>query len=136
MAHRPACHQRSSTRRILLADDELRLRSALRLLLEYEGHHIVGEAADGRSLLLLAIQICPDILLVDWELPGLPPSKKMSLARPLTEVLTLIRSLCPQTRIIALSVHPEARQPALASGVNGFVSKGDPSERLLSALAL
>ena len=128
MAHRPACHQRSSTRRILLADDELRLRSALRLLLEYEGHHIVGEAADGRSLLLLAIQICPDILLVDWELPGLPPSKKMSL--------TLIRSLCPQTRIIALSVHPEARQPALASGVNGFVSKGDPSERLLSALAL
>ena len=60
--------------RVLLADDRASVRAALRLLLEQEPHvTIMGEAADATGLLLLASKPDAQLLLLDWELPGLPP---------------------------------------------------------------
>jgi DNA-binding NarL/FixJ family response regulator len=66
----------------------------------------------------------PDIVLLDWELPGLHGS----------EALARLRAQLAHVRIIALSSLPEARQMALACGVDAFVSKGEPPEQLLSAM--
>ncbi len=112
--------------RVLLADDQLAVRSALRLVLEQEPDvDVVGEVAEGEQLLAQVGTIRPDLLLLDWELPGLPA----------IDVLSTLRSLCPGTKVIALSGRPEAQEPALETGVRAFVSKGDPPERLLAIIA-
>lgn len=111
--------------RILLADDQVRVRSALRLLLEQEVDvEVVGESEDGDGLLLLAKRQQPDVIMLDWELPG------SAMATLLPEVYRLL----PAVKVIALSVRPEARRAARAAGVAAFVSKNAPSEELLAAL--
>ncbi len=112
--------------RVLLADDQPAVRSALRLVLEQEPDvDVVGEVAEAEQLLAEAGVVRPDLLLLDWELPGLPAA----------DLLSALRSLCPDTRVVALSGRPEARGPALTTGARAFVSKGDPPERLLAIIA-
>jgi DNA-binding NarL/FixJ family response regulator len=111
--------------RVLLADDQAKVRSALKLLLEQEaGLCVVGEAADAEALLAVAQAVQPDVVLLDWELPGHEEAG----------LLTALRALSSRARVIALSGRLEAGQEALAAGVDGFVSKGDPPERLLAVL--
>jgi DNA-binding NarL/FixJ family response regulator len=58
--------------RVLLVDDHVWLRSALRLLLEQEtGLEVVGEVSDASLLLDQMAQVHPNLLLLDWELPML-----------------------------------------------------------------
>ena len=111
--------------RVLLADDQTKVRSALRLLLEQQpGLSVVGEAAEAEDLLAQVEATQPDLVLLDWELPGLRTDDRLSA----------LRTLCPQLKVIALSGQPEARRAALAAGADAFVSKGDPPERLLAAV--
>lgn len=113
-------------KRILIADDQAKVRSALRLLLERQpGIRILGEAVDARGVKDWVRVACPDLLLVDWELPGLQTPG----------LLAALRQACPKVSIIALSGRPEARAAAEAVGVDAFISKGDPPERLLGAVA-
>jgi len=59
-------------RHILIADDQPRVRHALRLLLEQEpGVNVVGEAAEAKTLLAQVAARCPDLVLLDWGLPGM-----------------------------------------------------------------
>jgi DNA-binding NarL/FixJ family response regulator len=110
---------------VILADDQAKVRSALRLLLEHQpGVEILGEAVDTTGLLDWAKAACPDLVLLDWELPGLPAAT----------LLPLLHDHCPDLRVIALSSRPEVRQAALDAGADDFVSKGDPPERLLIAI--
>jgi DNA-binding NarL/FixJ family response regulator len=109
---------------VLLADDQPKVRSALRLLLEHEPEiDVLGEAVNATGLLDWVKAASPDLVLLDWELPGFDP-----------HVLHELRQLCPSADVIALSGQPEARQAALSAGADGFVSKGDPPERLLAAI--
>ena len=106
---------------ILLADDQTNVRSALRLLLDQIPNlKIVSEAADATSLLQAAAQIQPDLLLLDWELPGLPPE----------QLLRLLWYERPSLKIIAMSSRPEAAQQALGAGVKTFLSKSEPPNRV------
>jgi DNA-binding NarL/FixJ family response regulator len=112
-------------KRILLADDQPQVRSALRLLLEQEiPALIVGEAETLDDLLSRRPAQSPEAILLDWELPGLSPATG----------LPAIRRAYPLAQIVALSSRPEARQTALQAGADRFVCKGDPPERLLAAL--
>lgn len=111
--------------RILLADDQIDVREALACLLQNEcDAQLSGEASSASELLAQLAFACPDILLLDWELPG---SVGGALMRDL-------RASYPALCVIALSVRPEARDEALAAGVQGFISKGDPPERVMAAL--
>ena len=91
--------------RVLLADDQLKVRSALRLLIEQElAFNVVGEAGAADELLRGILKAYPQVVLLDWELPGLPDQHKIDS----------LRLLDPQLRVIALSGRPEARKQALA----------------------
>ena len=58
--------------RIVLADDHALIREGLKLLIATEGEHeVVGEAADGASLLQLLAATAPDLLVLDLGMPGL-----------------------------------------------------------------
>lgn len=119
--------------RILIADDQFYIRSALALLLEQvAGVQIVGEAADLEELLKTGERVRPDVILLDWELPGLWPAGRPDSAR--AGWLVGLRESLPAVRLIALSGRPEARTEALQAGADDFVSKGDPPEILLEAV--
>jgi DNA-binding NarL/FixJ family response regulator len=111
--------------RILLADDDLNVRLALQALLERQpGLEIVGGVATARELLIRVRATCPDLVLLDWELPG---STAVAL-------LPELDAACPELAVIALSGRPGARRAALAAGADAFVSKVDSPEYLLAAL--
>ena len=111
--------------RILLADDQPKVRFALRVLLEQQPRlEIAGEAVDGEHLLAQVEATCPDLVLLGWELPGLAA----------VGALPALRRRCPDLRVIALSGLPEACRAALAAGADAFVSKAEPPERLLAAI--
>ena len=109
---------------ILLADDE-KVRLALRVLLEQQaGLIVVGEASNAQDLVTQTGAKRPNLVLLDWTLPGLHDNG----------TLRTLRQTCPDTSVIVLSGRPEAQKPALAAGANAFVSKVDPPERLLAAI--
>ena len=110
--------------RILLADDQLEVRSALRLLLEQEADlDIVGEAAEADDLVYQVLMANPDLLLLDWELAG----------NRTADLVARLHAIAPHLRIIALG-RLEARRQAIRLGADAFVSKVEPPERLLMAV--
>lgn len=125
---------------VLLADDESKVRSALRLLLEQQPDcYIVGEVDGAQGLLEQVRATQPDVVLLDWELPGLQvlmssaqsPLERHELHERLVHTL---RELCSHAKVIALSGRPEARTAALGAGADAFVSKGNPPEQLMAAI--
>ncbi|MEA5206341.1 response regulator transcription factor [Enterobacter mori] len=54
---------------VLIADDHQVVRIAVRMLLEREGHNVVGEAADGHEALQLVRSLNPELVIVDIEMP-------------------------------------------------------------------
>jgi DNA-binding NarL/FixJ family response regulator len=110
---------------ILLADDQMRVRFALRVLLDQQrGLTIVGEASDAQELLTQAGLTSPDLVLLDWNLPGMP----------LGELVRSLRSQAPSVQIIALGEQQELRQFALSAGADAFASKTNPPEQLLTVI--
>ncbi len=111
--------------RVLLADERQKVRSAVRLLLEQQPDiEVLGEAVDATGLRDWVSAAAPDVVLLDWELPG----------GEVGELVSDIRQRCPSIKVVALSGLPEAKKEALRAGADAFVSKGDPPERLLEAI--
>lgn len=111
--------------RVFLADSRLRTRAALRLLLEqYPEFKVVGEAAEVGSLLAQTLAVDPHLLLLDWDLRGFQ-----------ADLLPALRKQQPDLKVVVMSTRPEIRSLALAAGVDAFVCKVDPPERLLACLA-
>ena len=111
--------------RILLADEQTRVRLALQILLSQEpGVTVVGEVAEATGLLAQIRATRPDLVLLDWGLPGLATIGSLSA----------LHTACPNLSVIVLSGRPEARQLALAAGADEFISKIDPPEKLLAAI--
>jgi len=109
--------------RVLLADNESQVRSALRLFLEHEECvSFIDEVTHGDELLTILPQTSPMLLLLDWELPG----------PPMSELLPHLRRHGKSIKIIALSGHPEAEQEAISAGVDGFISKGKSAPHFLT----
>jgi DNA-binding NarL/FixJ family response regulator len=111
--------------RILIADHQSAVRSALRLLLEERLElDVVGEAADNQELRAKLKNLRPDIVLLDWDL----------LARSTAVPKHAFLGLDHQAKLLVLGAQPESGPAALAAGADAFVSKGDPPKRLLTAL--
>lgn len=112
--------------RVLIADDQSSVRSALRLWLEQSpGVLVVGEALDTAGLLAMLEEQIVNVILLDWELPGLPTTLRF---------FQLLRAQRPFLHIIAMSSHPTARQTALDAGADAFLNKGAPPETVLTVL--
>jgi len=109
-----------------LADDQPKVCSALRLLLgQQPGIEVVGETAEAEALLAEIENTVPDLILLDWELPGLSRNGQFSA----------LRDRYPNLKLVVLSGRPEARGNALRAGADAFVSKVEPPEHLLGTLS-
>ena len=108
--------------RIVLADDEKLLRTALATLLEIEGGIRVEEvAADGHEAVEAVRRIDPDMLVTDMEMPGLDG----------VAAVATLRETHPDLPVVMLTRHarPGVLRRALKAGVTGFVTKSaEPGE--------
>jgi len=113
------------TIRICIADRQPRVRYGLRILLEQQpGWKVNGEATNAQELLEQVVGNPPDLILLDWELPGIKDE----------DLLSRLSDFCPDLMIISISAHHEAQQAALDAGVDGFASKTQPPEKLISLI--
>ena len=88
------------TTRVLLVDDHRIVREGLRALLgDKLDLDIVGEAVDGREAVALALELTPDVVLMDVAMRGMNG----------IEATRQIVSARPQTRVLALSMHNDGR---------------------------
>jgi DNA-binding NarL/FixJ family response regulator len=116
--------------RVLLADDQAWLRSALRLLLEHQTNvEVVGETGNVRMLPLYVNHLHPDLLFLDWQLPELDTNNARQ------QLLTSLRSIDPNLYIIALT-NDENIRSCLLLGADAFVNKAEPPEKILAVLRL
>jgi len=111
--------------RIILADDQLIVRSALRLLLNNRtSHTVIAEVATAGELIAQMQAGEPDLVLVDWGLLGGQPAA----------LLADVHQRWPTTPLIVLSSHADIKGDALQAGAAAFVSKTGPPEDVLVAL--
>lgn len=102
--------------RILLADDEHLIRGAMAALLGLEDDlTVVGQAATGTQALSMARALCPDVAVVDLQMPDLDG---VTVARTLAAELPSCRTL-----IVTSHGRPGHLKRALAAGVRGFLPK-------------
>ena len=113
--------------RLLIADDHAIVREGIRALLSGSSDlEIVGEAADGREVVRLAITLEPDLILMDLCMPGSNG----------TESIRTIKRRNPEVRIVVLTVQrtEEHIRAALDAGADGYILKDDSGSELLAAL--
>lgn len=112
---------------ILLADDHRIFRDGLRpLLAAHEDLEVVAEAADGLEALRLAIELRPDIAVLDISMPGL---NGIEVARRLSKE-------APSVKPIILSMHSDRRfvLEALRAGARGYLLKDAGILELIAAV--
>lgn len=112
---------------VLLAEDQVMFRTAVRRLLELEGDiKVVAEVGRGDEVVAAALAARPDVAVVDIEMPALDGiSAALELQRHLPTCRTLI---------LTMYGRPGFVQRALEGGVAGFVLKDAPVEALAAAI--
>jgi DNA-binding NarL/FixJ family response regulator len=113
--------------RVLIVDDVERVRQDLSTFLTLAGNiEIVGEASNGLEALRLVESLCPQVVLMDIEMPIMDGY----------EAARQIKTNHPSCRVIALTIHAgEAEhQNALRVGMDDVIAKGDSLDLLLKSI--
>lgn len=111
--------------RILLADDNPELRSALRLLLETRlDVELIMEARDMEHVLAQVEDSHPDCIILDWELPG----------RPVRGRISVLRAMNPELKIIGANTRQELQSQVLDEGADAYICKADPPGQILEVI--
>lgn len=112
--------------RVLVIDDDDDIRFLVARRLERAGH-VVSEAPDGTSGLALIEAEVPDLVVLDWMMPGLTG----------IDVLARIRSVDPsRPRVLMLTARTQESDVALAreAGADAFLAKPFTAPELLEAV--
>ena len=115
------------TLRILLADDHVTVRHGLKLLIDGQPDMtVVSEASDGTTAVQQAIELKPDVVIMDISMPGM---NGLVATRKLKELL-------PDLAIVTLTRHGDDAylQELLRAGVSGYVLKQSAPAELLQAI--
>jgi NarL family two-component system response regulator LiaR len=96
--------------RVLLVDDEPKIRRALRDLLKQERLDVVGEAAGGAEAVALVDELDPDVVLMDLRMPVMGG----------IEATRLIKERAPLVQVIVLTAYDEATLMEAAADVGAY----------------
>ncbi len=112
--------------RILIVDDQARTRRSLRALLATCPEIVeIQEAKNGLEALQRMDECSPDVVFMDVRMPGLDG----------INAIQLIKRHAPLVKVVALSMYNDCAHDALTAGADTFVSKGEPPDKLLEAMA-
>jgi len=110
---------------IFLVENDINVKNALCLLIEHQANLQVIGTADHTSCILA--EVCkqkPDVVLVDWYLPGID----------IKRLFRGMRRCCPTVLIIGTSVRPENESIAMKLGADAFLLKQLPPDQFIAAL--
>lgn len=115
------------TIRLMLVDDHEVVRTGLKTFLETQpGLQVVAEAGNGREAIARALDVRPDIIIMDITMPemdGLQATRDL-------------KSNWPEALVLALTVHADKYyfMEMLSAGASGYLTKQVASEELVSAI--
>lgn len=113
--------------RVLLVDDHALVRTGFRRLLEDDPEiRVVGEAGDGQEAIELSRRLRPEVVVMDYALPGM----NGALAT------RLIREAASETKVLILSMHAEPSYVATSreAGASGYLLKNALDLELVAAV--
>jgi two-component system response regulator NreC len=113
--------------RLILVDDHDVVRTGLKTFLEKQpGLQVVGEAGSGEQAIAIANELNPDVIVMDITMPGMDG----------LEATRHIKSLCPECRVLALTVHEDKQYffEMLAAGASGYITKHAAADELVAAI--
>ena len=111
--------------RVFLADANKDVRIALQMLFNrHPDMDVIGIAVRSDSLVEQVVAARPDVLLVNWDLPG----------HFLPDQIARLRALIPRLRLVVLGVRFEASSMAMEAGVDAFVDMNAPPQELVDVL--
>jgi CheY-like chemotaxis protein len=114
-------------KRILIVEDEVSVRNAVRTFLEHQSRlEVCGEAANGLEALEKATELRPDLVLLDLSMPIMTG----------VEVASLIRSRMPNTPVVVYTMFDDVLGKPLAAtlGIAAIVSKSEGLTKLLARI--
>ena len=113
--------------RVLIADDHEVVRTGIRSVLQTDPNiEVVGEATDGEETVRLALELSPDMVLLDIRMPGndgLNALGRIKLERPSMPIL-----------VLSTYDNPTYVARAVALGANGYLMKTAKNEEVLAAI--
>jgi DNA-binding NarL/FixJ family response regulator len=113
--------------RVLIADDHTMVRESLVSVLQADGSvQVVAQASDGAEALEKALQVRPDVVVLDLSMPRLGG----------IEVVRRLREMLPATRVLVLTMHQEDEYvlQAVRAGASGYLVKDSAASELLAAV--
>jgi DNA-binding NarL/FixJ family response regulator len=118
----------TDTIRLLLVDDHTMVRQSMRRAMEGEGFDVVAEAGDGEEGVRLAIELGPDVVLMDVSMPVLDG----------VDAAQRIRTQSPATQVVMLTMHADADvvRRALGAGAVGYLTKDCSIDEVAEAVRL
>ncbi len=112
--------------RVLIADDEDMIRSALASLLRLEDDlDVVAECPDGHTALAEAVRLRPDVCLLDLEMPGLDG---------VDTAARILRQVPSRCIVVTRHARPGVLRRALSVGVDGFLPKSRRAEDVAAVI--
>ena len=112
----------------MLIDDAREVRESVADLIRSRGHEIVGEADDGARGVQEVLAHRPDLVIIDWRMPGMNG----------VDATREIRASYPSPAIVAFcsTDTPELRHAFLTAGADAFVHKRDVRGLIATVLAI
>ena len=113
--------------RIVLIEDNQVFREALELLLGLrEGVEVVGSLADGDGAVALCEEVRPDVVIVDYRLPGVDG----------VQVTSALHAACPDTALVCLtaSANPSEESALRAAGAVACLRKDQELDEIVAEL--
>jgi len=115
-----------SPARILVVDDHLEVRTTIRHLLDWHGYQVCGEAKDGKEAIEQVVELEPDLVLLDINMPDMNG----------IQAALEIRRFTPETKIVFFTIYESpALINSLRSFAHGFVSKSAAGTELIPVVS-
>jgi DNA-binding NarL/FixJ family response regulator len=122
--------EQAAAPRVVIADDQMLVRSGFRLILNSAGISVVAEAADGKEAVAAALKYQPDVMLMDIRMPemdGLEATRRILASRSAADLRIIILTTFDLDQYV---------YAALAAGASGFLLKDVSPEHLIAAVQL
>jgi DNA-binding NarL/FixJ family response regulator len=115
--------------RVLVVDDQQLVRESIAALLDLQpGIAVVGTAGDGRDAIDRALELLPEVVLLDVRMPTMDG----------IEAAAILRQRLPEVRVVMLTTFDDEEYvvQALRAGASGYLLKDRPARELAGAVRL